>query len=1122
MGTGRDLSLFCNIYIIFTYTAMIHRYLKTTSLLLILFLADIVFGQRTLYPFDDYSKCQIGFTNIKRDTVYRAKFENLKEIDVFDFNKTDISDKYRNGWDKNSWNSWILSENGKFGCLSDRGVWLLPCKYESVLFEPYFYSFIVQLNGKSGVVSVGDTLRIPIEFDNIFPETNWSGANNAFYVRKGELLGIYSVSGKQLVAPEYERIERLADFYEGSSETGEYFIVSKNGLVGVVAGNSELIAPEYRSIRTLRNYISPGSKMQFLVQDTLGRFSVFSGEGKQLLPFREEEIQPVYTLSTDREIKYVDRKDVEDRHQFVNLATGKESEWYQGLNFIGNEIFAYSIQNGEDEWGYRKVCDWKILDSNFNVIYSNSETTDQLLFWSFGNDLEEAEHFPNHYEEEELSMYKQELLRYGINYAPSVYVIRKTIPYTEKELKKLDIWDDKEYYSLLNGKTGKQSPFIYNDVYRISGKKRFYYWGVRISGPEFYDDELTIDIYDSSATFLQTICMEWEEFESVKNSGYMNPYQNVFELLIINNKVNKKGIIRSNGNRITPCVFDGEMVIYGMKDNTGIIYCKQDNKYKLYDLLAQPLFGGASFDELRYHDENTFSLKSGDHYTFFSSKLVILLDSCSAPVEVSSSLYVRLNKTCRVVVEKGGYYYGLFDDGFHVMNSDVFKSPSEENWLGKDIYIDKSGKAVSRKPTGPIVDHFDMIYVTLANKELKVQNPKKELIQIIKDVDHYTWRNGRLVLYMISGKEGLLNTTTGKWSLKPVYSHVNSMYPGREDAFWAKDKSVDPKKWFIVKPDGTRISEPVFDTTFQMEKGAKYQSFVSNGLIGFVNNKFETATVARFQKSIEVNQKTFWVDQNTFHLLNTQTGKTFEVKRDVACESFPLGHLFLFNDSIQVLGLDGKELLSPMPLNKALLTVNLNNYLYSPAPPERSLPFVGGNQLFYADSDTVLWRQNNQNLVERAKQQVVSIASLRKVDFRLLIPVDCKIEPEFANKYLYSEIVRGVCYEQPLCTESKRQDHSYRNYFIEPTGLVPLVLSDLFIEGSDYENKLDELLQAAIQRGQLFGTNCPDMPGVVREFKRNFYLAKDCIWFEYYPQGKMIRVMYKSLKELLKHPDYFE
>jgi hypothetical protein len=119
-------------------------------------------------------------------------------------------------------------------------------------------------------------------------------------------------------------------------------------------------------------------------------------------------------------------------------------------------------------------------------------------------------------------------------------------------------------------------------------------------------------------------------------------------------------------------------------------------------------------------------------------------------------------------------------------------------------------------------------------------------------------------------------------------------------------------------------------------------------------------------------------------------------------------------------------------------------------------------------------------------------------------------------------LLEGPCAEATSwkCDEVSPAE-AYINYRIIDDSLVRInELSEIFIPGSDWENRIDQLLAEAIQADQVFGLSCVDIPGTIEQLKLRFIVRDHELAFKVcdYRQTTLV-IPTVLLKDVLRWPD---
>lgn len=1090
---------------------MIHYYAKFILLVFSLFVGVGVNAQsQQIRPFENYSTCLTGFRNQNGDTIFPAQFETMQGVFLANYSKNQRASKEEKGW--------IVSADGKYGCILQTGEWKQPLVYTSLEFDPQSGQFIAQRDGKFGTIDLEGNIVLPFAFEQIRLEMAYS-SGGGFFVRKDGLLGLYSNSGKVIVPTNYHTITRLSLW---GNESRDLFQVSRNAKYGLVDHEGkERIAPKYAAINPFQYEMRSEWNNLFIIEDDNGRFSVGDESGKLLTDFQRLGIEPAYTMRSvkeDGKVRFALRQDSLMRKQLINLDNGRKSEWYDDLNFIGGKVFVQHSGN------------WMVLDSVFQVIYRNTQPTDELMYFSYDNQLDEAYRFPNQHETEELLIYDRILeQRFGVSSVPQVFGIKRTIRATKRE-EKNGIYD-REYYGLIHLETGKSSPMIYEQIYRFGNSKGVYYWAF-VTVPDYSHKEFTVDVYDSTGVYLRTSCLnafekdELEELMSGGGSSYDQEYGYYsFPLRTYEHYKETWSVWSFDGKQLVPSILKSpSYLISQQNDSMGVlVYQNGGGGMSFSDFKGNDLLNGRAFDfdpETRsaaLKMDDIFMLKRGAYKTLVTNTFELLMDSCSVINQPKLMPGVIAKKVSSFLVIKNKILYVYSDGRFLKMDNSFFHAPTALNQVTSDFFVDLEGNLVNPNPPKPKSEQIGKLILTLGNGSLLVTDSKKKEIQRIPNVSYYIKRNRAIFVKTQDLKEGLLDLQTGLWLVQPKYAYVLPVSFGKTDAFWVRD-DASVSQWKIIDRNDKQLTPVIFDETISVVQGSWF-CFQSGGKFGTMSTTFDIITEPVFDRTFVVNGKDLFTNFNKSCLLDIKTGKVFEYPYQLSSTSFPKGHLCLSKDYLCILAKDGTEILPPTKISDAIANLNLNKLLYLDSKIPEPLPHAYFEHIVFEEDDSLLRVLNNRIVIENAQRYLLNPNQLR--DKRIPIEhtryPDCYEEALWVSNYVYSERVRGTCYPQPM-NGKYQQSWSYRNYRITETGLVPFQFEDLFIAGSDYMQRLDAMIEKQIQERQLFGAVCLDIPGAVSEFKRNFFFGNGNLVLHHYPNDKTVQIPLSALKDVLAFP----
>ena len=116
----------------------------------------------------------------------------------------------------------VKSQDGKYGVIStnEDGTTILETKYDGIDYLPGTSDFLVEGNGKKGIITKEGATKVELVYDDIKTFTN---NNQTFYImEQSKLYGLLDTEGKILLYPEYEQIGINITAYERNGITNGY------------------------------------------------------------------------------------------------------------------------------------------------------------------------------------------------------------------------------------------------------------------------------------------------------------------------------------------------------------------------------------------------------------------------------------------------------------------------------------------------------------------------------------------------------------------------------------------------------------------------------------------------------------------------------------------------------------------------------------------------------------------------------------------------------------------------------------------------------------------------------------------------------------------------------------
>ena len=120
----------------------------------------------------------------------------------------------------------IIVETGsqkKYGVLNvSTQKYVLETKYDSISYIPYSTDFLVQSNGKYGIMTKEGRTKISIAYDEI---TLMDNKNGLYLVKEDNLFGVINNEGKSILSPNYEQIGVDGETFAQNALDNQYILI---------------------------------------------------------------------------------------------------------------------------------------------------------------------------------------------------------------------------------------------------------------------------------------------------------------------------------------------------------------------------------------------------------------------------------------------------------------------------------------------------------------------------------------------------------------------------------------------------------------------------------------------------------------------------------------------------------------------------------------------------------------------------------------------------------------------------------------------------------------------------------------------------------------------------------
>ncbi|MDH4472177.1 MAG: RsiV family protein [Fluviicola sp.] len=1067
--------------------------MKKCLFLLFYLAVTTCFGQGRLVPFEDYSLCKTGFKYGWGDTLFPAKFEHVKELPYHLY--------------RHPYKSWILSENDAFGILRDNGTWIIPCKYQSIELLGRGNKFIAMLNGKRGIIDDTDSMLLPFEYDAIIPEFYSYPNLSEYVVNKKGLYGVLDTSYQVVIPLAYNTIQKKFGFSSAFGEVAkEFYEITKNGNHGLISrDNKVIIPPSYEIIKPMRPLTEIYNDWLFRANDSLRQETVFDQNGRQLVPlhsggydFLDPRLRNIKTAS-----KFLVADNDEGQTCFYDIASGKASGWWDEIILLGDWIYVSQHEQ------------WSIMDLEFNFLHR--DLSEQLFYFFEGVHPEPLQ-----------STRSENIYPYSEKYSglPPVYLLKQKITYDN--MKKKDAYEQPQYsnYALWNIETGKCTPYLYSPVFRFSSPEGAFYWTFDEKELNVEEHEMTIGIFDENGMFRRQLCLPASSLYALEQ--FLSSYQHL-PYVFISNDSGKFNVVSKSGILSSELQFD-ELPDKQAPYNPLIL--RKNKLFGVYDTQLNEVIPPV-YDTIERLQLNLLLLKQGNLLAFTDTNGIILLDSCETLSTFSGIPSEQFRNDYMRFAVKDSTVYCASGDRFAVYDS-TFIQNIHGTQIGP-LSINHRGKIIAKKSTVQR-QKIGSLYYILDGDNLRIENEKKKLVRNFSSIKRFWQEDYSVFLTTLDGKTGIINSTTSEWEIKPVYPRVSVYTNGDYQTFWANYSSgILPRTgWFLTNQQGEVLTDTLFDIPFVKKTPSAFSFFKSEGKWGVIDKDLKKTVSARFDYKTTVYHNSFLVKDDSVFLVDPHTGNAFHLKYNFDETVYNGSMLLIDRSAIAVIDFTGKLLIPFTERAELEKTADLFQQLFPGRVQKNNAPYIKNNYIYYSGDSIAVRNMANRLILENALNNTVPLELVynRSYDERQIkehrneLIADSfqphpnlfhgSIEPLFVNFHYYSE-KRKKAGKKPL----NGVNYEFASYQFLQNKAVELQLRDLFKPSSDYDTRLTSLLEEAIQQDQLFGLNCIDMPGIVQEFKRNFYITRGSLVFVHTTSGAKVSLHISKFGDLIANPTWF-
>lgn len=318
--------------------------------------ADNYYSQDTFYKTTGFIVCQ------KSDVGYRYGYINYKGQVIIPTEYTEINRVNEIQDDKNVYI--VAVKDGQAGLLKNKKS-ILNYEYEDIIYNLDNDVFIIQRNGKQGIIDRNGNIKIGPEYESI--------VFGGIYVnaQKGDEFYLLDLNGNQ--------IENQEILSKVPTKDGKHYIVSDyNEIYKIVDENGNIVIDNnYTYIEEIENnYYIVGNNKKNGIIDLTGKAvvdlkynSIFKINGTNLLQANISETSTISLINQNMKVVVtMDNANIEIKENYIRIYSEKENKYFDDNEkelsskevFPNNGLYAKQIN---EKWGF--------VDSNGDLKVQN-------------------------------------------------------------------------------------------------------------------------------------------------------------------------------------------------------------------------------------------------------------------------------------------------------------------------------------------------------------------------------------------------------------------------------------------------------------------------------------------------------------------------------------------------------------------------------------------------------------------------------------------------------------------------------------------------------------------------------------------------------------------------------
>jgi hypothetical protein len=949
---------------------------------------------------------------------------------------------------------------------------------------------------------------------------------------------------------EYQTIEEKYNRYShfAYSSRENLFLVCKDGKCGMLNFNGTVRIPlHYKSIEPIWfDRYCRTSKIQYKVTNENDLCGYLESNGDTIVPlkYKQGNLLRLTTDTCNEQSLTIALMTLDNRMTAYNIGAKTVSKTYSRLWFHEG-LLVY-----QDNWNNG------VLDENFNTLINfdsgrlSTNKGEQMNRCFTAN----GQVFPKN--KRTSDFIRKDSLIFRID--PTIERMRFG---RVKMLKKGE-------RALVNYYTGKSTPLDYEYLYAKYLGEDTLYWAIDYNGSKHSNYvqnkkkiPILLHVYNDQLELINSISYLRDELGKVRSDDAMQVPEN--DLVFLENTDHKLGAINSKGEIKIEFEYDshslftqyGEEYIIADSENnfrgsrtTEIVHIYgKDNKFGLINSDAEIVLpfvydkiGGGGFFLNAIKGDTTFRYAM-NNFRFPKDTLVKLpkVEGETPKIEVARGIAhsdsrkeyrEEIPYVDRFTIKKGFLYY-KYPDSMAIVDSNLFKMNWPLRSIAAHYLVDGSGKVMFNKPHVYYSDtNCNVLFV---KGSVRILDNKGKCLEKKKRARTIQKKGNYLILHSKKYKSrGVFNARTNEWMKSfSNYDYIDGVWNSSlsEVQFWVASEKYKLNTPFYNLVDTTNSLVFPFQLNETVRLDAKdldVKTIMSGSKTGIISKDFKIIVPPEYNYVQQLDTTYFLYNDKKWGI---QCG-AINANDQFDCisnEHFKNGFVVFRNDNIAVLN-HRLEFILPFTSKEDLIAnhnlgalLGLNNFevgaksgvQISKEPSKNEIALVNKNIWSYCriESTDGLFARRFE-FSEEQKRKAHGMYHGFEHDQSDIHSYTSYFDGIYASEYIRLKTWSKSPYNDMFKLLST--DY-YCTYKIEDGKITRLGLIDLLINGG--EEKLDSLIIKELNKHQVFGVNCVDLPEKIERIKDNFQLSRLGLKFNKVSANhSTITIPYEDLDGILK------